>query len=176
MNIDETGCHPLIIDELYACGNLADYTTPTGDDAHEPTINIISCTSIGSVFGAGLGDTSGAEEKATVTGNPIVNINQIPGRWAAEIDANGDNTPDNDATRLGEIGVVFGGGNAAKVVGSTNVNIGTEAQNAHLIDWDDTDDVNQKAPTAAGAFILGNVYGGGNQADVTGKTNVTVGH
>lgn len=27
----------------------------------------------------------------------------------------------------------------------------------------------------AGAYITGNVYGGGNQADVSGKTNVTVG-
>lgn len=171
VNIDETGCHPLIIDELYACGNLAAYETPVGKS--EPTINIISCTRIGQVFGAGLGDTTGAEEKATVTGNPIINVNQIPGRWAAEIDANGDGNADNDATRLGEIGVVFGGGNAAKVVGNTNVNVGTEEISAHIDDGD-WGTANQ-TPATSGANITGNIYGGGNQADVTGKTNVTVG-
>lgn len=170
INIDETGCHPVIIDQLYACGNLADYATPVGKS--EPTINVISCTRIGSIFGAGLGDLTGLEEKATVTGNPIININQIPGIYAANIDADGNGVADGDATRLGTIGTVFGGGNAAKVVGSTYVNVGTLAKNAHIQNAAGTIDT---TPTAAGANILGNIYGGGNQADVTGKTNVTIG-
>lgn len=166
VNIDETGCHPLIIGELYACGNLAAYTTPAGKP--EPTINVISCTSIGSIFGAGLGDLTGAEEKATVTGNPIININQIKGVHAGTTPNGGTPIPD----ALGPIGNVFGGGNAAKVVGSTTVNIGTEAQNAHIQNAEGTVDT---TPTDAGANIIGNVYGGGNAADVTGKTNVKVG-
>ena len=95
-----------------------------------------------------------------MVGSPTVTINQIPGDHAAAIDG-----------KLGEIGTVFGGGNAAKVEGGTTVNIGTETQNAHKQNAAGTVDV---TPKTAGANITGNVYGGGNQADVTGKTNVTV--
>ena len=53
------------------------------------------------------------------------------------------------------------------------MNIGTVATNAHIakegVSGFDTD---QKP---VGANITGNVYGGGNAADVTGKTNVVVG-
>ena len=69
---------------------------------------------------------------------------------------------------MGSINNVFGGGNAARVVGNTNVNIGTEA----TIDY--VSEVGT-AITVLGASITGNVYGGGNQADVTGNTNVTIG-
>ena len=158
VNIDETGCHPIIIDELYAGGNMAAYTTPTGKS--EPTINVISCSHIGQVFGGGYGAT------AIVTGNPIVNINQIPGIYDPD-DQDGSDGYTANTNKLGTIGDVFGGGNAAKVVGSTHVNIGTQANNKHL--------TTGATDTPCGANISGNVYGGGNQADVTGKTHVQVG-
>lgn len=115
------------------------------------------------VYGGGYGTS------AVMVGSPIVNINQIPGIHAAQIDANGDGQPDGNANLLGTIGTVFGGGNAAKVVGGTIVNIGTVATAKHVSGSDKTTEYN------AGANIVGNIYGGGNQADVTGKTNVTVG-
>lgn len=114
------------------------------------------------VYGGGYGTS------AVMVGSPIVNINQIPGLYAARI-GKAETDPDGDATRLGEIGTVFGGGNAAKVVGGTIVNIGTVATAKHVSGSDKTTEYN------AGANIVGNIYGGGNQADVTGKTNVTVG-
>lgn len=159
VNIDETGCHPIIIDELYAGGNMAAYTTPAGKS--EPTVNVISCTHIGQVFGGGYGKT------AVITGDPIVNINQIPGIYDPEDKDASDGYSSNTNGKLGTIGTVFGGGNAANVVGNTHVNIGTLENNAHLTTPTNT--------TKVGANITGNVYGGGNAADVTGRTNVTVG-
>ena len=79
---------------------------------------------------------------------------------------------------MGVIGNVFGGGNAAQVVGDTHVKIGTRA--GEKIDFESlkddktlTDD--QKKKTVIGADIRGNVYGGGNNAEVTGNTNVQIG-
>lgn len=144
VNVQETGCNPINIGQLYGCGNAAPYVTPEGKA--QPTVNIISHTTIGEVFGGGLGET------AVVTGSPTVNINVVPGRHADKIDADGDGEADGDATLLGTIGTVYGGGNAAQVDGNTIVNI----RNGN---------------------ISGNVFGGGLGATavVTGNTNVNVG-
>ena len=201
LNIEETGCRPIIIDELYGCGNNAAYSVygykestdadgykiyvprtsendgtavtfnkDANQTAHttpkyaDPQLNIISCTSIGKVFGGGYG--SGA----VVYGNPTVNINQIYGK------AYDGNAYTATATTLGEIGEVFGGGNEANVVGNTNVNIGTAStvQLHELIKSDGTYKMSGAKPVL-GANITGNVYGGGNQAEVTGNTNVNIG-
>ena len=138
-------------------------------------MNIISCTRIGKVFGGGLG--SGA----TVYGNPTVNIDQIPGAFAAQIDRDGDDVADNNSNALGEIGDVFGGGNEANVVGNTNVNIGTKDKVWLHQSVDDTGTytmspaLTEPGISVVGANITGNVYGGGNEAEVTGNTNVTIG-
>ena len=207
LNVEETSCRPIIIDELYGCGNNAAYSvygykdggtdadgypiyiprtsktdgaavtftgkphTDPGEQGYDdPQVNIISCTRIGKVFGGGLG--SGA----TVYGNPTVNIDQIPGAFAAQIDRDGDDVADNNSNALGEIGDVFGGGNASNVVGNTNVNIGTKDEvKLHLsVDGNGTYTYSEDK-TVLGANITGNVYGGGNNAEVTGDTNVNIG-
>ena len=214
LNIEETGCRPINIDELYGCGNNAAYSvygyknggtdwegfpiyvprTSTDDgtavtfdgkphtvpDAttgqyDDPEVNIISCTRIGKVFGGGLG--SGA----TVYGNPTVNIDQIYGKAYRTVD--NELVYDATATTLGEIGDVFGGGNKANVVGNTNVNIGTkkevwlhqsvDANGNYTMDPANTGSGN--GIPVVGANITGNVYGGGNEAEVTGDTNVNIG-
>ncbi|MBO5819371.1 MAG: hypothetical protein J6R21_06735, partial [Bacteroidales bacterium] len=158
VTIEETGCNPISIGELYGCGNQAAYTTPAGKE--HPTINLKSFTSIGNVFGGGLG------EDAVVTGNPTVNINVVEGAnserdWAYNgqtitfSDGSKVTLPTHEKGKIGAIGNVFGGGNAAAVIGNTQVNIGTEVSKS--------------------ADIRGNVYGGGNQANVTGQTNVVIG-
>ena len=140
-------------------------------------MNIISCTRIGQVFGGGLG--SGA----TVYGNPTVNIDQIPGAFAAQIDRDGNDVADNNSNALGEIGDVFGGGNKANVVGNTNVNIGTRSEvwlhqsvdaNGNYTMYPANTGSGNGIPVV-GANITGNVYGGGNEAEVTGDTNVNIG-
>lgn len=171
VNIEETGCHPITIGELYGCGNQAPYKTPDGKA--DPTVNVKSFTSIGRIFGGGLG------KGAVVTGNPTVNINEVVGKNASYSQweypgktisfSEGDVTlPEHTAGAIGVIGEVFGGGNAADVVGNTTVNIGT----AETVDYVSTV---EKGIKVEGANILGNVYGGGNNADVSGNANVVVG-
>ncbi len=180
VNIDETGCNPIEIGSLYGCGDQAAYSifgydadgnpnlTKVDEEYASPVINIISCTSIDTIFGGGLG------ESATVVGSPTININMIPGHFANRIDADGDGNEDGNFDQLGSIGTVFGGGNEAAVVGDTHVNIGTEAKNHHR--YDELNEVN------AGAIIKYNVYGGGlgkdgypDDAKVTGNTYINVG-
>ena len=97
-----------------------------------PELNVISCTRIGRVYGGGYG--SGA----TLYGDPIVNINMIPGSKASLIDRDGNGSADGNANLLGAIGGrytnanneevdggIFGGGDGAEVHGNTTVNIGT---------------------------------------------------
>lgn len=169
--------------------------TPAGKP--DPSVNLKSFTSIGRVFGGGLG--SGAK----VTGNPTVNINLVAGKNAGDMtwtyhqttkeeggqtvpdagktieyhdDANNPATvtstvtmPTHESGKIGAIGTVFGGGNAAEVVGNTNVRIGT-LKTINYVSGNDHAEKN-----VVGADIRGNVFGGGNQAKVTGNTNVEVG-
>ena len=188
VNIEETGCNPITIGELYGCGNQA----PFGDASNPktPTINVKSFTSIGRIFGGGLGNT------AIVTGNPTVNINEVVGDHATVMTwpyhqttkvENGQTVPDagktitfsdgtsvtmptHESGKIGAIGTVFGGGNAAQVTGNTNVNVGTEATIKYTSDAASDPDRN-----VVGVDIRGNVFGGGNKADVTGNTEVVVG-
>ncbi|MBR7171551.1 MAG: hypothetical protein IKD19_05010, partial [Prevotella sp.] len=81
--------------------------------------------------------------------------------------------PSHNAGAIGAIGTVFGGGNAAKVIGDTHVNIGT--QESVIFRTPETETEAKRTRTVEGADIRENVYGGGNKADVTGKTNVTIG-
>lgn len=216
VNIEETGCSPIIIGQLYGGGNQASYNAngQTG-----PTLNIKSFTSIGEVYGGGYGVS------ATVKGDTYVNINEVKGRFNAGthnygtaenpigvnsktgprtisfsefvrnengdfLDANGQITTDESeravvdqtiqvdipeftANKIGGIGMVYGGGNAAKVDGNTHVNIGTQS----TIDF--VTGVGEASPQTGvaveGVSIIGNVYGGGNKAEVTGNTNVVIG-
>mgnify|MGYP007104052435 CR=1 FL=1 len=152
VNVEETGCRPVVIGELYGGGNLAAYSiygydddgTPkeSGDNPFDdPEVNVRSFTSIGAVYGGGYG--TGAKMIAS----PTVNINESVGSpdtypTTGDYDANGfkgktitldegkptEHTVTLPAHKKGEIGAignVFGGGNAAEVTGNTNVNVGT---------------------------------------------------
>ena len=207
VNIEETGCKPIIIGELYGGGNQAPYTAPEGK--HGPTLNVRSFTSIGDIYGGGLGST------ATVTGDTYVNINVSEGRWhegdyeyatdpsvkvndkITELNEKGYHAPA-FTSGMGSIHTVFGGGNAAPVTGNTNVNIGTSEYEeiVSVATGDDVTDYYIRSGTSPytytkatgtavegttyyqkvkGANITGNVYGGGNNAEVTGNTNVVIG-
>ena len=210
VNIEETGCKPIIIGELYGGGNQAPYTAPEGKPG--PTLNVRSFTSIGDIYGGGLGTT------ATVTGNTYVNINVSEGRWRdgtyqyattpsvvgvndkiTELNKKGYHAPA-FTSGMGAIHTVFGGGNAAPVTGNTNVNVGTseydeivsvaagaEVTGYYTRSGEGTGPYTYTEATGTavegttyykkvkGADIRGNVYGGGNNAEVTGDTNVTIG-
>lgn len=250
VNVKETGCQPIKIDELYLGGNEAAYsvfgyyesnethevtgkkilkprtaemhaitdpkaegykapvTNPTTDATHtfpyaQPELNIISCTYIGKVFGGGLG------APATMYANPSVNVNMVQGDHAAtavpammeELHLDVTETapnPDN----LGIIGDVFGGGNAADIVGNTTVNIAVEYVVKQVNEGADVTSYYtrsgagttadpfvytpatgtavegktyyEKKDAQGSAYIIGSVFGGGNDADVLGNTNVTM--
>ena len=231
VNIEEVGCKPIIIGELYGGGNQAGYSvygykevTENGkkvwkpresktDDGSgpatpydDPQVNVKSFTSIGAIFGGGYG------ENAVMVGNPKVNINVGLGKhatysgfengsYAGAVKTFGTDPvtiPDHSAGKIGAISTVFGGGNAAKVIGDTHVNVGTVAY-VEITTLSVGDDVegyytrtdegdyqpcaeNDKAAEGTtyyipvlGADIRGNVYGGGNEAEVTGKTQVNIG-
>ena len=193
VNIEETGCKPLVIGQLYGGGNEAAYITPEGKEG--PTVNIKSFTSIGEVYGGGLG------ESAYIKGDVHVYINEaiitsailptdkghskqaFTGTELNLLDGTRITPPSRAADEngaMGVIGVVYGGGNAAEVDGDTYVNIGTLSKvpmQTILVDDDgdpSTEDV-PKEVDVAGADIVGNVYGGGNKAAVTGSTHIKIG-
>ncbi|MBQ9561661.1 MAG: chitobiase/beta-hexosaminidase C-terminal domain-containing protein [Prevotella sp.] len=208
VNIEETGCQPIIIGELYGGGNEAAYsvygynddgTIKQSGDAPlyaNPQVNVKSFTSIGNIYGGGFGET------AVMVGNPVVNINEVAGTptnypttgdyndtgfkgkdmTIEEVDEEtGDvvathtvNLPAHVRGKIGAIGNVFGGGNAAKVIGNTQVNIGT-LDAIDFVTKASGEETPRTGVTVVGANITGNVYGGGNNAEVTGDTNVNIG-
>ncbi len=151
----------------------------------DPTVNVKAFTSIGNIYGGGYGTN------ATVVGSPTVNINEVEVTHTdtdTEFVGNAYN-PDTDSSKpswidgttvklwphedgkMGVISTIFGGGNAAKVIGNTNVNIGTEVGNDIYFE-----SLQGYYPQKVkGADVRGNVYGGGNNAEVTGDTNVVIG-
>ena len=229
VNVEETGCRPVVIGELYGGGNLAAYSiygynddgTPkeSGDNPFDdPEVNVRSFTSIGAVYGGGYG--TGAKMIAS----PTVNINESVGSpdtypTTGDYDENGFKgktitldkgketehkvtLPAHTKGKMGAIGDVFGGGNAAEVKGNTNVNIGTseyeeivsvatgadvtgyytrsgEGTEASPYTYTEATGTAVEGTTyyqkVKGADIRGNVYGGGNNAEVTGNTNVVIG-
>ena len=205
VNVEETGCRPVIIGELYGGGNLAAYSiygyndddTPkeSGDNPFDdPVVNVRSFTSIGAVYGGGYG--TGAKMIAS----PTVNINEslgTPDNYPTSGDYYNENgfagrtitldagkptehtvtLPTHTKGKIGAIGDVFGGGNAAEVKGNTTVNVGTLSENTFVSLDDDpnTTDIDESKLPVVGVDIRGNVYGGGNNAEVTGDTHVTIG-
>jgi len=220
VNIEEVGCKPIKIGELYGGGNQAGYSiygydsdgkpiesgdAPLYDD---PQVNVMSFTSIGNIFGGGYG--SGA----TMVANPTVNVNVAYGRYYDDelsvVDENsttphGYPIPSHAKGKMGAIKNIFGGGNAAKVIGNTYLNIAT-LEEVYVVKQvavgDDVTDYFTRtgAGTAAspyvytaatgtaledvtyyekltvqGVDIRGNVYGGGNNAEVTGDSKVKIG-
>ena len=205
VNIEETGCRPIIIGELYGGGNKAPYSiygyeeetdsegnsvwvpkktrTPGVLPYHDPQVNAKMFTSIGSVYGGGYG------ANAVMVGNPHVNINVVEDatttaqtRTDNAAEYAGDTLmiedhivvlPTHKKGKMGAIQTVFGGGNAAEVIGDTYVNVGTVAE-VEMETLPKVEGQTQKK-AVAGADIRGNVYGGGNNAKVTGNTHVQIG-
>ena len=166
------------IGEVYG-GGYGKTATVTGDTY----VNINVCD--GKNFGA-----SQATELArtnTFTGNKTISFAEFrrTDDGGFELDNQGNRIIDHKTIDLylppftsgiGGINNVYGGGNAAQVVGNTHVNIGTTTGESvvfntptSIVDDDD------RTHTVKGANIVGNVYGGGNAAQVTGKTNVQIG-
>ena len=153
VNIEQTECVPITIGELYLGGNNAPYSVYGYEDTYEvrtigtetvkhynlkksgtkfknannedgdPVLNIRSFESIGTVYGGGNG------VYATMVGDPTVDINVTQGWVNGEYNGSANEYSDykNQPKILSTDGVittVYGGGNAAKVIGNTKVLIG----------------------------------------------------
>ena len=185
VNVNEYGCKPLIIGELYGGGNAAPYSvfgctntagkwTPneSGDSLFNESVanraavqvNVLACTSIGKVFGGGMGST------AKVRGNTHVYINMMKGF----VDTNGDGVEE-ERPNIGKIGQIFGGGGQADVIGNTLLDIGTasasEGVGVNIVSGTDY----LKTTTDADTTITAGIYGGGYSADVVGNTTLNIG-
>ena len=217
INVEEIGCRPIMIGELYGGGNKAGYSvygydskgkpiepeeTPLTPLYNDPQVNVMSFTSIGDIYGGGYG--SGA----TMVGNPTVNVNVVYGRYYNDdLSIVGENAetpnhypiPSHAKGKMGAINNVFGGGNAAKVVGNTHVNIATLSEVYVVKQVAVGEDVSSfytrnadgtySAATGTavegttyyekqdvlGADIRGDVYGGGDNAEGTGDAKVKIG-
>ena len=155
VNIEETGCRPIIIGELYGGGNQAAYSvygynndgsiieSGTTKAYKDPVVNVKSFTSIGNVFGGGYG------AGATMVGNPTVNINVAQGTPDTYVPATtATNYADFDAT-------------ANKYKGKT---------------WEiDGHQVILPEHYMGNIGAVNNIYGGGNEAKVKGNTKVNIG-
>ena len=205
VNVEETGCKPVKIGELYAGGNLAAYSkygykkvggkwepressTDTGGTEQytegvpygNPTLNVKSFTSIGAIYGGGYGSP------AKMVADPTVKIDVVYGRFVNEeypgvvdklIDGDHVTLPAHEEGKIGAIWNVFGGGNQAEVIGSPNVLVGTQSTVRYVTDNPATEDVDETTidQDVVGVKIIGNVFGGGNNANVTGNPNVVIG-
>ena len=183
--INEYGCKPLIIGELYGGGNAAPYSiygcskdgtawkpNETGipyydvdsENRADIEVNVWACTSIGKVFGGGMGST------AKVIGNTRVNINVMKGY----VDTDGDGVEEQQEN-IGKIGQVFGGGGEADVIGNTLVNIGTALANEPNGVIIESGNDYLKPDKNETTSITAGIYGGGYSADVVGNTTINIG-
>ena len=211
VTIEETGCDPLVIDNLYLGGKDAAYSvygykntgtevvartkaeydaltdaekTAEGLPYADPVLNIVSCTRIGKESGEDLGGAFGGGygAGATMYGNPTVNVNMIAGKYADQIDRDGDKVADDDATALGIVRNVYGGGEQADVEGNTTVNIGTVTTVKLRSDMGaPIAEEEQTSTNVLGALITDNVFGAGKgkndnieSAFVSGNTEVNI--
>ena len=148
IDAENTTC-PLYITNIYGGSNLTSYT-PTNASVTSPVVNVVHIKNgvRGNVYGGSKGVVGTA---ATVTANPQVNIgydaDQMTG-LATYLNGISYTVPATSRAIIS--GQVFGGCDAAIVVGNTEVFLRKKAK------------------------VFGNVYGGGNMGEVTGNTKVIV--
>ena len=162
INVHESGCKPIIIDELYGGGYNADYSiygynndgtartkaqynalTPEQKAQitvqRDPQINIISATRIGKIYGGGY--------NAKVIGSPSVNVNM-------------------------ENGYV-----TSKYVTATPAafNEGYHSETDHGVDCSYYVEKIEDGKAILRTGTIGTIYGGGSKGDIQGNTSVEIG-
>ncbi|MCQ2297857.1 MAG: Ig-like domain-containing protein [Bacteroidales bacterium] len=179
-------CGTNYLENVYGGGNLAKYAAPQ-DKKDYPKVFIRNATIEENVFGGGKGDANDPNDrtKGQVTGNPQVKI----GTSTTDESGNGHNIANHEITIKKS---VYGGGNAAPVVGNTNVLIDGSAlykvinineyvfggglgETAAIkkVDASNGGDTHVKLVDKVNVSL--NVYGGGNGGAVEGNTEVIIG-
>ena len=149
--LDDEGDCPLYVTNIYGGSNLTDYE-PTDVTLVSPVVNLVHAKYgiSGNVYGGSKGNVN-ATPPTKVTANPLVNIGYDASSMSITFpsDYPATNTLTNFPRAI-VAGSVFGGGDAAKVVGNTAIFLRNRAK------------------------VFGNVYGGGNKGVVDGNTKVVV--
>ena len=191
VNVEETGCQPIKIDELYLGGYEATYSkfgyyietnktkdngTGIGDMANDETAEL---------------DNNGRfifkpRTSATDSRKAVKTYNRNNNTWTVYTGAENDTAPTYDnpvlnITSCTYIGKVFGGGfgEPAKMYADPTVNVnmvpGQYAETAVPAMMTELGlDVTKTAPNPDNLGILGDVFGGGNAADIVGSTTVNI--
>ena len=226
VNIEEGGCEPIKINELYAGGYLAPYSIygyeknedgtyktedidyggslgtiaqripltkekfeqiavgdrPENYPKQDPRINVISATRIDNIFGGGY--------RATVVGSPHINVNMTNGKVEVEGSLNASSFTDADNNDYAGTAVtttsyyVIDGGkkvNVEKVEGTNSDPAYTTTEGSTTYVFKNGDkcykvvDVQQVGYATLDIGTIGNIYGGGNLADIYGDTYVEIG-
>jgi hypothetical protein len=149
--IDEESDCPLYITNIYGGSNMTDYTPDlvAGVTPVSPIVNVVHAKN--GISGNVYGGSKGVENsEVDVNANPLVNIGYAEGMAGYNLPAGSTaySVPNNPRAIIA--GSVFGGGDAATVVGNTEINLRNRAK------------------------VFGNVYGGGNMGEVSGNTKVIV--
>ena len=168
----------------------------------DPKLNVHAFTSIGAIYGGGYRakmvanptvDINVVKGSHAATAYPAGTLANIPTQYKdGSVIKDGDpvnlDYPAHEANKIGAIKNVFGGGNLAPIVGNATVNIGTETTTyfktepkhfrtdaeTPLTPVAEGTNVGLYEATVEGAIIKGSVYGGGNEADITGNTQVNI--
>ena len=178
VNIERVDATPACADgwyvgNVYGGSNLAAYT-PT-IPGNYPAVNIKNGTVNGNVYGGGKGAS------ATVTSNPVVTIGDVTTgheSYVAKVEDKDDDTEADGTTALVG-GNVYGGGDAAPVVGSTTVlyndnNASTTVANIFGGGNNASVSGNAIVTLKGKATVEQNVFGGGNKGIVQGKATVNI--
>ena len=181
VNIEEKGCVPIEIDELYGGGYLAPYSIygyqkdnngdyvldsdgkliplASGNNPyHNPRINIISATRIGTIYGGGY--------QAKMVGDPYINVNMQAGKMdVVKVEKKEtDNVEIDYITHDDESGKDY-------VYKDAYGHYYTSSS----IEPDPNDQTGTKFTTSLTLGHIGTIYGGGNEAEVVGDTHVEIG-
>jgi hypothetical protein len=137
------------------------------------------------------GDYEIDDRTVVAEGARVVGSRVVTDKTAAGYDK-GFPIPSHSKNTIGAIQDVFGGGNAAEVIGTPHVMIGTSVGDNvvfatpakkkvttgtgdEAVTTEEDTTVQERTHKVEGVDIRGNVFGGGNNATVTGNTNVEIG-
>ncbi len=197
VNVIEQGCKPIIIGELYGGGYLADYSvygyynagTNENPNYRPRTKEKYLSDSTAVVTSVVYPDGATEEEKAQLRKDALI-LAGLYGLPYAD--------PIVNVISATYIGTVYGGGYRATVVGSPHVNVNMEtgkvvakyankdaaalaafSVGVHASDKEGVNYTVESHPDAGDATLaigkIGDVFGGGNEADIIGNTYVNIG-
>ena len=198
VNIDSNTACPLTISHnVYGGGNLALYD-PSGDGTVAPVVNLINGTVGGSVFGGGRGDVDAKADadKGKVTGNPKVNMTFTLPKTDSYPGTNRNFRVQGNIYGGGEMATVVGYPQINIATGRVGIpDEGDAAHNAELTAGHSSNDkghvfggglgsassayatfafVDSTEVNITGGYIVGSVFGGGENGRVTGNTGVKI--